>query len=191
MAFRKRRISDDEVRLVPQLRDLPAAEVSVAVQIFPLKVVDVDAPVTAPVFLQDKYLPFDRCLGTVKLRGVLFEQRRLVRRFILLALRCITRRNQFLQSQFVKLGCEKTCKIAPFGVVARQQDGLSPEHVGVVFEVGIHFHLYVLKLSVKLIVFSRLCFFQITICHRVAPLRCLTSCLLISSGIKYVPNYPY
>ena len=36
---------------------------------------------------------------------------------------------------------------------------LSPKHVRVIFKIGIHFNLYVMKLRIELIILSRLSFF--------------------------------
>ena len=93
---RKRRIGDDKVCLIPQLSDFFAAKIAVTVQVFPFKVVYVDAPIATFVFLQYEYLTFDGSFSAIKLRSVLFEQRRLVRCLVFFAFWSITRGNQFL-----------------------------------------------------------------------------------------------
>lgn len=177
----KRRIGDNEVSLIAQRSNFLAAEVAVAVQILPFKVVYIDAPIAAFVFLQYEYLAFDGSFGTVKLRSVLLEQRWLIWCFVFLAIRRIARGNQFFQSKFIELGGKVACEVAPFGVVARQQNSLPPEYVRVIFKVCVHLNFYVVELSIELIVFSRLGFFQITVGH--------TSCRR-SLGLSFNPIRP-
>ena len=43
-------------------------------------------------------------------------------------------------------------EIAPFGIVARKQNRLAPERVGVVFQIGVHLFLDVVVLRVELVV---------------------------------------
>ena len=80
--------------------------------------------------------------------------------------RSITRGDKFLQTQSIKFGGEIFCEVTPFGVITRQKDCLASEYIGIIFKIGIHFHLNIVVLSVKFIVLSGLCCSEVFVCHR-------------------------
>ena len=43
-------------------------------------------------------------------------------------------------------------KITPFRIVAREQNGLTPKYIRIVFKISIDFSLYIVVLSVKLVI---------------------------------------
>jgi hypothetical protein len=62
---------DDKIRFIPQLCHFLAAEISIPLQVFPLKVVYINAPVSASVLFQYEYFAFNGCFLRVELRGIL------------------------------------------------------------------------------------------------------------------------
>lgn len=65
------------------------------------------------------------------------------------------------KAESFKVLSEKIGKIAPFGVIARQQDGFAAEKIGVEFQICVYFLLNVVVLGVKLIVLRLLGGFQV------------------------------
>ena len=86
-------------------------------------------------------------------RILCFKERWLPIGLILLAFYGIRGGNEFLQTEELKVLCKELGKVAPFGIVARQQYSFAPKDIGVVFNVCVYFFLYVRILGVELIVF--------------------------------------
>ena len=154
----KRRIGDDQVGLVTQGADFLATEVAVTLQILPLQVLDVDAAVARHVVVQNE--DFAVCLALVGIvmgcRGL--EQRGLVAEFVTLALGCITGGNEPLEAEDLEVLGEIFGKVAPLGVITRQEHRLATEHVGVVLKIGRDFLLNIMILSVELVILGLLSF---------------------------------
>ena len=87
-------------------------------------------------------------LGLVVERGVQLEQRHLP---VARTLR-VRRGNQLPQPEAGEVGREVFSEVRSFRVVARQQNRLAPEHVGVVFHVGVHLRLDITVLGVELVI---------------------------------------
>ena len=61
------------------------------------------------------------------------------------------RADELLQAQALEVLGEVLCEIAPLGIVAGQEDGLVPEDIFVVVEIGVHLLLDVGVLGVELV----------------------------------------
>ena len=61
-----------------------------------------------------------------------------------------------LQPKPFKVLGEEARELAPFWIVARQENGLAPERVGIVVEVGVHLFLDVGILRIELVVLRAL-----------------------------------
>ena len=77
-------------------------------------------------------------------------------RFILLAFDGIRRRDELLQTEERKVLCKELGKIAPFRIIAGQQDGLAPKDIGVIFDIGVYLLLNIRILGVELIALRHL-----------------------------------
>lgn len=64
-------------------------------------------------------------------------------------------RKLFQAEPFGVLG-EEARELAPFRIVARQENGLVPERVGVVVQIGVYLFLDIIVLRVKLVVLRAL-----------------------------------
>ena len=64
--------------------------------------------------------------------------------------------NEFLQSYPLEVLGEEASELAPFRVVARQENGLAPERIGVVVEISVYLLLDVGVLRVELVVLRAL-----------------------------------
>ena len=104
---RERRIRHDNIRFVAQLAYLFTAEVTIALKIVPLQVVNVYAPVAVGVASQLENLALDARLVYIEQRILRLKERGLVV-LVLLALYGIARRDKPLQSEPFEVLCERT-----------------------------------------------------------------------------------
>ena len=93
----------------------------------------------------------------VKLRRFRFEERQLNTSLIDFAFNRIAGRDKFLQTQLLIVLCKITSKVAPFGIIARQQYGLATKHIRIVIKIGFHFGLYIIKHGIEFILLGSLC----------------------------------
>ena len=180
---RERRIGHYNIRLLTQLANLFAAEVTISFKIVPLQVVNVYAPVAVGVASQLENLALDACLVYIEQRILRLKERRLVV-LVLLALYGITRRDKPLESKPLKVLRKEPGEVAPLWVVARQQHRLVAERIGIVLQIGVHLLLDVGILRVELIVFGSLCCTKVTIIGHILQLIVLVNALII----YFAPN---
>ena len=85
------------------------------------------------------------------LRCRIFKERSVFRR---LRFGCVARGDKLLQAQPLKVLREEEREVAPFGIVARQEDRLTSKCVFIKIEIGVDFCLYVVHLRVVLVLFG-------------------------------------
>ena len=152
---RKRRVCNNNVSFITQGFHLITTKIAVTVKIVPFQIVNINnAGFVSVPFKGENSAVCARFLLVI-LRRLQFKQRHLMVLFILLffAVCCITRTNQFFQPQSFKILGEILCKITPFWVIARQQNGFTAKHIWIVFQIGIHFFLDIVKHGIKFIIF--------------------------------------
>ena len=162
---REWRIGNDNICLIPEPLHLVATEVAVTFQIIPLQVVNVYLAISGNVLVQDEYLSVGVRLALVELRRFGFEKRELHSLLIQLALRCIAGGDELLQAQRLEVLCKIFGKVAPLGVIARQQDRLVSKYIGIVVEISLHFRLYIVEHGIEFVLFRSLCIIKRIVCH--------------------------
>ena len=150
----KRRICDNNIRFIAQSGYFGRTEVAVTFEVTPLQVVNVNSTAVVGIVCKCKYFALDTAFLYVVQRIFCFKECRLPIGLVLFAFYGVWSRNEFLQTEELKVLCKELGKVAPFRIIARQQDCLAPKDIGVVFNVCVYFFLYVRILGVKLIVFS-------------------------------------
>ena len=78
-------------------------------------------------------------------------------------------RDELFQSETLEILGKELGEIAPFGIVAREQNRLSPKYIGIVVEIRIYLILDVCILRVELVVLRILCFGKVFVRHLLAP----------------------
>ena len=155
----------DDVGLVSEGADFGAAEVAVAIEVLPFQVVDVYLAVLVGVVGEgEDFAPYLALIDVVV--GVFgLEKGWLPVGFDFLALYGVAGADELAEAEVLEVLGEELGEVAPLGVVAGQEDGLAAEHVGVVFEVGVHLLLNVGVLGVELVVLGRFCGLQVLVGH--------------------------
>ena len=95
-------------------------------------------------------------LRLVKLWRCCFQKRCLNSCFDNLAIDSKAGGDEFLQPQFFEVLSKVFGKVAPFWIIARQQNCLATKYVGIVIEIGLHFYFYIIEHGIELVLFCGL-----------------------------------
>ena len=154
---RERRVCYNNICLVTESGYFGTTEVAVTFEVTPLQIVNVNSTAVVGIVRKREDFALDTAFLYVVQRILCFKERWLPIGLVLFAFDSIRGGNEFLQTEELKVLCKELGKIAPFRIVARQQDGLAPKDIGVIFNICVYFFLYVRILGVELIILSFVC----------------------------------
>ena len=164
---RKRRICDDDVRLLAERFHLVRTKIPVLVQI-PIQLDVVHVHAHRPIRLRLQNIPFPSRLVFLRIEDgrSFFKKRKLAAPRALE----IRRGNEFLETEAREIRRKVAREIRPLGIVARAENRLAAKHVGVVLHIRIHLRFDVAVLCIKFIILREFRLMQsIILRHPVSP----------------------
>ena len=146
---RKRRIRNNDIRLIAQRFHFSRTEIAIAFKIAgKLNIIRIHTPGTILIMSQREQLSVRIMLIHIKQRRFLLKQRKLPTPCTF-RIRCT---NQLFQAKTRKIRREILREVRPLGVIARQQNRLISEHIGIELHISVHLSLNVRILRIELII---------------------------------------